>query len=181
MREDNRVPPRSDSLIQRTVLRDQIRELLTTRILNGDYAPGERLVETRIAAELGTSQGPVREALRELEVIGLVEHEPYRGASVRNQEPRELAEVFPVREALEVVAVRLASRNLANDPSPLHEAVETMRAAARSGDLRACVAGDVAFHTAIVAAAENASLLGAYNSLGIEGHVIALMTRLRLN
>ena len=60
------------SSVARVVLREQVKELILERILNGEYAPGDRLVETRIAQELGTSQAPVREALRDLELLRFV-------------------------------------------------------------------------------------------------------------
>lgn len=65
--------------IARTVLREQVKDVLLERILRGELEPGERLVETRLARELGTSQAPVREALRDLELMRLVESEPFRG------------------------------------------------------------------------------------------------------
>ena len=71
--------------------------------------PGERLVETRIAQELGTSQAPVREALRDLELLRLVESEPFRGARVRPFGDSELVEIYPVRAVLEELAARLAT------------------------------------------------------------------------
>ncbi len=171
----------AEPVIKRAVLRDQVRELLTARIVNGDYEPGERLVETRIAKDLGTSQAPVREALRELENIGLVVHEPYRGTRVRDQKPRELLDVFPVREALETVAVRLALPFLSTDASTLHERLENMRAAARSGDRHAFFSNDAGFHDAIVEAARNTWLTDAYNAIAIDQHVFVMITRLRLD
>jgi DNA-binding GntR family transcriptional regulator len=86
--------------LTRTVLREQIRELLLERILKGELQPGDRIVELQIAQELGTSQAPVREALRELQSLGFVEHEPYRGTRVRRIIEEELAEIYPVRAAL---------------------------------------------------------------------------------
>ena len=94
------------SLVTRTVLREQVKELLLERILAGDYRPGDRLVETRIAQELGMSQAPVREALRDLEVLRFVESEPFRGARVRAISGEELAEIYPVRAAVEELAAR---------------------------------------------------------------------------
>ena len=85
----------------RSSLRERIKDLMLQRIVSGEYAPGERLVETRIAQELGVSQASVREALRDLEHIGCVGYEPYRGCSVRKSRPAELLEAFPVRAALE--------------------------------------------------------------------------------
>ena len=87
------------SAVTRTVLREQVKELLLERILVGVYRPGDRLVETRIAQELGTSQAPVREALRDLELLRFVESEPFRGARVREVSAEELAEIYPVRAA----------------------------------------------------------------------------------
>ena len=95
--------------LTRRILREQVKEVLLERILSGAYLPGERLVETRIAQELGTSQAPVREALRELEQLRFVESVPYRGAHVREVSLDELAEVYPVRAAIEEVAARAAA------------------------------------------------------------------------
>src|SRR5437764_2933287 len=92
----------------RTSLREQVRDLLLDRIVAGEYPPGSRLVETRIAQELGVSQAPVREALRDLEQLGCVEYAPFRGSSVRALSVADLLDAFPVRSALESLACRLA-------------------------------------------------------------------------
>jgi len=168
-------------LIKRSVLHEQVRELLAARIMNGHYQPGDRLVETRIADEVGTSQGPVREALRELENMGLVAHEPHRGTRVRDQKPRELLAVFPVREALETLAVRLAIPYLAQDASPLHERLDAMRAAARADDRHAFVNSDAGFHGAIVEAAHNSWLSDAYGAISLDQHVFVMIARLNLD
>ena len=60
------------------MLRDQIKDVIVERILDGVYGPGERIVEIRVAEEFGVSQAPVREALRELELLRLVVSEPFR-------------------------------------------------------------------------------------------------------
>ena len=98
------------STISRTVLREQVKDILLHRIVSGDLKPGERLVETRIANELGTSQAPVREALRDLELLRLVESEPFRGARVRGFGEAELIEVYPVRAVLEEFAAKEATK-----------------------------------------------------------------------
>ena len=77
--------PLAELPIERRVLRDQVKAYLTDAILSGFYKPGERLVETRIAQRLGVSQAPVREAIRELELMGFLKSEPFRGASVRQR------------------------------------------------------------------------------------------------
>jgi DNA-binding GntR family transcriptional regulator len=158
--------------LSRTVLREQVKELLLQRILEGEYAPGERLVETRIAQEAGTSQAPVREALRDLAALRLVETEPFRGARVRDVSAAELEEVYPVRAALEETAAREAARRLDGEVAALEDELEAMRAAARQGDLHGQVAHDVAFHRRIVAASGNRTLLEVWNSLHIHSRTV---------
>ncbi|HEV7749965.1 MAG TPA: GntR family transcriptional regulator, partial [Baekduia sp.] len=143
----------------RVILREQVRDLLLGRILSGHYPPGSRLVETRIAQELGISQAPVREALRDLDQLGCVVHEPFRGCSVRELSIDDLLEAFPVRAALESLAARLAARRIGDDELALLEGfVGTMRVAGDEGDALAESAADAAFHATIVQAARNAVL-----------------------
>jgi DNA-binding GntR family transcriptional regulator len=158
------VPP----VVSRTVLREQVKDLLLERILRGELKPGERLVETRIAQELGTSQAPVREALRDLELLRLVESEAFRGSRVRAFSDEELLAVFPVRAVLEELAAKLAARHLGGDVSALERQLAGMLEAARRGDTRAQVAHDIAFHRAVVEASGNPLLLQAWLALGIE-------------
>src|SRR5215210_7551356 len=128
------------------MLRDQVKDALVERILDGFYGPGDRIVEMRVAEEFGVSQAPVREALRELELLRLVVSEPFRGARVREVSAEELAEIYPVRAALEEVAARGAAVNLAGDVAPLAEEIDAMRAAAKAADVHDFVTHDVAFH-----------------------------------
>lgn len=157
--------------ISRTVLREQVKDILLSRIVSGELKPGERLVETRIAAELGTSQAPVREALRDLELLRLVESEPFRGARVREFGDEELFEVYPVRAVLEELAAREATKNLAGDVAALEHEVAEMRAAARRRDISSLVQHDIAFHRLMVEAAGNPILEQCWKSLGVEGRI----------
>ena len=157
--------------ISRTVLREQVKDLLLQRIASGELKPGERLVETRIAAELGTSQAPVREALRDLELLRLVESEPFKGSRVRAFGNAELVEVYPVRAVLEELAAKEATKKLAGDVSALEAEVEAMREAARRGDVTALVRHDNAFHPHVVEAAGNPILEQCWKSLGVEGRI----------
>lgn len=164
--------------LNRTVLREQVKEVLLGRILSGEYLPGDRLVETRIAQELGTSQAPVREALRELEQLRLVESSPYRGARVRGVTAAELAEIYPVRAAIEEVAARAAAPRLKGRTAALEAELAAMRQAADTGDLHAVVEHDVRFHRLIVEASENRTLLDVWRSLRVEARtaITALAT-----
>ena len=159
------------SAISRTVLREQVKDVLLQRIVNGDLKPGERLVETRIASELGTSQAPVREALRDLELLRMVESEPFRGARVRAFGDEELVEVYPVRAALEELAAKEATKRLAGDVAELELEVDAMREAARVGDVSALVRHDIGFHRRMVEAAGNPVLEQCWKSLGVEGRI----------
>jgi DNA-binding GntR family transcriptional regulator len=156
------------SAVTRTVLREQVKEHLLERILAGAYRPGDRLVETRIAQELGTSQAPVREALRDLELLRFVESEPFRGARVRAVSSQELGEIYPVRAALEEVAARAAAERLAGATEELETELEAMRDAAGESDLHGFVEHDVRFHRLIVEASGNGILLDVWTSLGVE-------------
>jgi DNA-binding GntR family transcriptional regulator len=153
--------------IARTVLREQVKDVLLERILRGDLEPGERLVETRLARELGTSQAPVREALRDLELLRLVESEPFRGSRVRAVDDSQLLPVFPVRAALEELAASEAARS-ASDVGALDDELESMREAAAAADWRTQIAHDVAFHRTMVELAGNEPLLQSWLVLGVE-------------
>src|SRR5512136_3235755 len=93
--------------ISRSPLSDQVKDNLLQAILDGRYPPGSRIVETRVARELGTSQAPVREALRGLEALGVIEILPFRGARVRRPSASELLEAYAVRFELEALGARL--------------------------------------------------------------------------
>ena len=157
--------------ISRTVLREQVKDILLQRIASGELKPGERLVETRIAQELGTSQAPVREALRDLQLLRLVESEPFRGSRVRVFGQEELIDVYPVRAALEELAARLAAEKLGGDVSVLEAELEAMKDAVRRGDTHALVEHDVAFHRHVVEAAGNSVLKQCWQSLGVESRI----------
>src|SRR5919109_3657072 len=109
-----------------TPLRQRIKEALLRRILGGHYDPGERLVELRIAEEFGTSQGPVREALRELEATGLVTNIPRRGTYVSEVMGEGLREIYTVRGALEEQATRIVTQRGGCDLSLLQREVDLM-------------------------------------------------------
>jgi DNA-binding GntR family transcriptional regulator len=158
--------------VNRTSLRTQIKEILLARILNGEYQPGDRLVEMQIAQEFGISQAPVRESLRELEALGFVESEPYRGTRVRAVTKAELTEIYPVRAALEEVAARAAAQRLAGKVEALAAELTAMHQAAEKGDLYEQVQHDVEFHRLIVEASGNRVLQDVWRSLRIEARTL---------
>jgi DNA-binding GntR family transcriptional regulator len=155
MTHDTKKPRR----MVRRVLREEIREQLIDDILSGRLAPGTRIVETRLAQELGVSQAPVREALRDLELFGFVVSSPFRGTQVRKISREDLLEIYPVRAVLEGVAARAAATRIDEATlAQLEELIGAMRAAATRNDHRAHVDADFAFHHAIVKASGNRML-----------------------
>jgi DNA-binding GntR family transcriptional regulator len=155
-----------DAAISRSVLSDQVKDRLLQAILDGRYPPGARIVETRVARELGTSQAPVREALRDLEALGVVETAAFRGARVRRPSADELLEAFAIRAELESLGARLAIPRLTDeDLRVLAEYVDEMRRAANAGDEYAEATADAAFHGRIVALAGNATLERVWRTL----------------
>jgi len=145
--------------IERSVLSDQVKNHLLQGILTGQYAPGARIVETRVARELGVSQAPVREALRDLEALGVVEINAFRGARVRHPSAAELLEAYAIRAELESMAARLAVPLLTEaDLDELRDCLREMRAAAGRGDAHASAVADVRFHGLIVEKSGNRTL-----------------------
>ena len=141
---------------ERRVLRDEIRDELIAQILSGRVAPGERIVEMRVAEQFGVSQAPVREALRDLDLLGFVVSSPFRGAIVRQISVEELVQLYPIRAVLEGLAARDAATKIdAVSLKKLENLLATMRSAAARGDIRRAVEADFAFHVMIVEASAN--------------------------
>jgi DNA-binding GntR family transcriptional regulator len=148
----------------------RIRNALLERILAGGYQAGDRLVELQIARDFGSSQAPVREALRDLETAGLVTIRPRRGCFVNDYHARTQHEIYHVRGALEEAAARLAVPRLMGDVSGLEVHLRGMREAAETRDIEAAIHHSVAFHRTILVAAGNALLLNMWESLHVEIH-----------
>ncbi|HEY7736075.1 MAG TPA: GntR family transcriptional regulator [Candidatus Limnocylindrales bacterium] len=156
----------TEPVVARGVLADQVKDRLLERIFSGRYPPDSRIVETQVARELGTSQAPVREALRGLEALGLVEITPFRGARVRRPTRRDLLEAYVVRSALEALGARLAVPRIGDvELSELEACAEEMQVAARAGDGHAVAEADARFHGRIVELAANGTLDKVWRSL----------------
>ena len=154
-----RSSPAQTSPVLRHVLRSQVKDVLIERIIEGHYKPGARLVETQIARELGVSQAPVREALRDLESVGMVESFAFRGARVRQPTRAELIEAFPVRAALESLAASEAAVRIDDSQlAQLEQLIEQMEAAAAQGKAHQQAIANAQFHALIVEAAHNKTL-----------------------
>jgi DNA-binding GntR family transcriptional regulator len=163
------------TLLPRLTLSRQIRDSLVSRIVSGQFRPGERLVETRLAAMYGTSQAPVREALRELEVMRMVETQPRRGTFVRPFVQETLRESYVVRAAIEETATRLSLMAGIMPVEALRADVRAMGAAAAGGDLDASVRASVSFHRHVVEAPRNELLRLTWEALQIEARTSITM------
>lgn len=157
--------------VKKVSVRDQVRRTITERILSGRYQPGDRLIELQIARELGTSQGSVREALRELEASRLVESEPHRGTRVRVVSPEEMREAYTARGVLEQAAAAAAARVFKGDVGRLRAEFEQLLQAAEEQDFDDQAAHVYAIHRAIMEAGGNGVLLRLWESLSFEVRV----------
>ena len=145
--------------VERGVLSEIVKDRILTGILQGDLAPGSRIVETRVARELGTSQAPVREALRDLARLGFIETKPYRGSWVRKPTKDELIDAIEVRAELEALAGRLAAiRRTEECVRDLTQLLAEMMEAADRGDAHDHAVKNTQFHERVVDAAGNRTL-----------------------
>lgn len=155
-----------DRAISRSVLADQVKDRLLQDILSGVYPPNSRIVETRVARVLGTSQAPVREALRGLEALGLVDIAPFRGARVRRPSAPELLEAYAVRSELETLGARLGVPRMTDaDLAEIEALGEAMQQAAAVGDRHEVAVADARFHARLLALSGNATLERVWRSL----------------
>lgn len=160
--EKGRSPARaraSAPLIRRTRLVDDVANALRDLIARGELAPGERLVQDQLAAELGVSRTPLREALQRLQHEGLVTLSQGRGVEVRRMEPDALLELFEVREVIDGLAARLAAERAT--PAEIRRLGRVLDDAERTmarWEPKRWLMANLAFHEGIMRAARNAVL-----------------------
>ena len=146
--------------VQRPVpLRQSVYDALIDLIVGGELPPGQHLVETDIARQLGVSRQPIREALHRMEAEGWVDLRPSQGAFVHIPTDSEVDELLDVRALLEAETARLAARNAdAEQIVALRELWKRGTAAAEAGDLAAAVVFNTEFHAEVAALAGNSVL-----------------------
>ena len=147
-------------------LRDVVFNTLRRAILRGELKPGERLMEIQLANKLGVSRTPIREAIRKLELEGLVLMIPRKGAEVAEITEKNLRDVLEVRCALEELAVQLACDRMDEEGiKKLKEAAEKFREVLDSDDITQIAQADVLFHDIIYTATDNDRLIQLLNNL----------------
>jgi DNA-binding GntR family transcriptional regulator len=143
-------------------LADSVCEQIVTAIVIGEIPPGQKISEPELAKTYGISRGPLREAMRKLEALRLVERKPHIGARVVNLSAKELIEIYRVREALEGMACRLAAENMPQDEiDSLRDLLDEHEQSIDQLDGRSYFQkeGDLDFHYRIVNGSKNAKLL----------------------
>ena len=147
-------------------LRDVVFNTLRRAILRGELKPGERLMEIQLANKLGVSRTPIREAIRKLELEGLVLMIPRKGAEVAKISARSLRDVLEVRRALEELAIELACQRMSEeDVGNLQKAQEDFKKAIAEGDAMKIAETDEHYHDVIYEGTQNAKLIQMLNNL----------------
>ena len=147
-------------------LRDVVFKTLRQAILTGELKPGERLMEIHLADKLGVSRTPIREAIRQLELEGLVIMIPRKGAQVASITEKSMTDVLEVRLALDKLAVELACKRITYEQKEkLKEALEAFENIVKQDDATQIAKADVVFHDAIFDATGNARLGQMVNNL----------------
>lgn len=147
-------------------LRDVVFNALREAILKGDLKPGERLMEKQLAEKMGVSRTPIREAIRKLELEGLVVMVPRKGAQVAEITEKDVKDVLEVRAALDELAVKLACAKITDaDVQALKEAIVEFDEAKAEGDLEKLVDVDIRFHDIIFKSTDNEKLEHIVNNL----------------
>lgn len=147
-------------------LRDVVFNTLRDAILKGDLKPGERLMELQLAAKLGVSRTPIREAIRMLEQEGLAVTIPRKGAEVARMTLKDMEDVLEVREALDVLAAQLACEKMNEEQMiALEQAKDQFIKAIETDDVKAIAEADEKFHDVIYEATDNGRLVVLINNL----------------
>jgi len=167
--------------VVRVCTNERVRDRIVQRILDGSYQAGMRLKELDLAAEFGTSQAPVREALRELQASGLVTSERFRGCRVREIDRAELREAYELRALLEERSVDLAMPMSSTSLKLLKRELALMRSGITHRDRETHATAAVRFHRQLVLLSRNRSFVVAWDSLIWEIRARIALRRARLS
>lgn len=164
----NTTPIAIKPLKKRSLFRDDICECMKDAILSGVLKPGDRIVETQWASELGVSQSPVREAIRSLESIGLVYTVPFQGTYVSSITLQDLIDAHTIRSSLETLGVRYAIKLITDEQlEQMHVLLVEMEQAGKENDFNLYVQRDTSFHRMIIDIANKKMLLRLWDQCNI--------------
>ncbi len=153
-----------DITVHRTTAAQQVADGLSDLIMSGRFAPGTRLRESAIAADLGVARNTVREAVRILELGGLVRHEVNRGAVVIAPDQENVRALYGARAHLEGAAARQAPESRSG-LEPVRDALAVLATAAETRQVKDIVAADLMFHAAVVGLLGNSRIDAFYQEL----------------
>ena len=141
---------------KRQLSKETVKSVISRAIINRELLPGERIIETKIARELNVSQAPVREALRDLEHLGIIKSEPYRGAFVRGITREDMYNSYKMRMFLERIAIDEGFENVNEKMiESIEEYLDQMEKSAAENDLESYIEYDSFFHKAIFKLSNN--------------------------
>lgn len=151
-------------------LSERVKNYLLDSILNKqEYMPGDKITETRIAKQLEVSQAPVREAIRDLKMMGFIESEPYKGSHVKKVSVKELKDLYDVRISLETLAVEKAlPRMTEKEMGHLESLIDKMAETSKENDYVKQTELDGKFHYSIIQFSNNIILTKLWKNLGVE-------------
>jgi DNA-binding GntR family transcriptional regulator len=154
--------------VNRIPLHGQVRDWILQQIGGGDFLPGQRVMEEHVATKLQVSAIPVREAIRELVAMNVLESAPNKGAWVRQVSVAETIEALQLRSVIEPLAVRLAGGSLKQHCPKLRRLASSIVRSAQKRDFKAYQKHNQQFHRSIAAAARSSVLLRMWDSLTFE-------------
>lgn len=141
-------------------LRDRVFSQLQNDILNGMYEPGESLIESKLSEELGVSRTPIREAIRQLELEGLVKTIPNKGATVSGITNQDIEDIYTIRMLIEGLAARWAAEKITpKELKELQEAVDLEEFYTNKNETDQLLKFDTRFHDIIYKACKSKPLM----------------------
>jgi DNA-binding GntR family transcriptional regulator len=162
-------------VVESSSLRDRVVQKLQEAIFFGRLEPGKRLVETELADMLGVSRAPVRESINELRMQGLITTIPRRGSYVRATTSDDVREIYEVRKAVEIPAIKLALQLVSDDDvAALDQQIDAMLRHARDADIRGFSEADVEFHRLTYARCPNGRLLGLVQQIATASRMVIM-------
>jgi DNA-binding GntR family transcriptional regulator len=163
--------------------RERVLEALREAIVTGELKPGQPLIEVELAAQLGVSRAPLREALQNLSHEGLVETTPYKGSIVRRLSLRDIEELYSLRSVLEMFAIqRVIAQNNSHNVDVLRQVFDLMLQAAQNGDLNGVNRIDRQFHDTLIELSQHHLLAQTWASVSMRvSQVMALTNRRNTN
>lgn len=163
-------------IIQKQNISEELVKYIKQQIISGELNPGDRIVETKLARELGVSQTPVREAIRHLHGEGIITIVPNKGPMVRTLDMKDVFEIYSVRSMLEGLAIRLATQNASDEQiAEVESFYEQMKLKLHDDSIPSLLPDSSHIHRIIIDMSSHSRLINMYQSISFQ---ISLVNRL---